>query len=126
MGNAQALCAPKAPFAQSNPAHAGPRYGHADSSVASVLKSTYTTEHFVFYFAEDQDALKDVFAVLEDNYARVTGSFKMHPAGRLKVEIYPDIRSYHRRTFGEGSPDWMAGNYDPDERTLRIVLQCPI
>ncbi|MCX5785150.1 MAG: peptidase MA family metallohydrolase [Elusimicrobia bacterium] len=105
----------------SSSSHEGAKYGHADSSVAEILKSTYTTEHFNFYFAEDKAALQDMFAALENNYARVTKSFKIHPANRLKVEIYPDIRSYHRRTFGENSQDWMVGNFDPDERVLRIA-----
>ncbi|MBI5744025.1 MAG: DUF1697 domain-containing protein [Elusimicrobia bacterium] len=101
--------------------HAGPRYGHADSSVADILVSSYTAGHFVFNFAENKDALDGVFSALEDNYGRITGAFKIKPANRLKVEIYPDIKSYHRRTFGEGAADWMVGNFDPDERTLRFT-----
>ncbi|MDD2805917.1 MAG: peptidase MA family metallohydrolase [Elusimicrobiales bacterium] len=101
--------------------HEGAKYGHADSTVVEILKSTYPTEHFVFHFAEDKAALKDVFSVLEKAYGRVTKAFRLRPAGRLNVEIYPDIRTYHKRTFGENSQEWMVGNFDPDETVLRIT-----
>lgn len=107
--------------APAKPSHEGAKYGHADSSVAEILKSTYTTDHFVFRFSEDKAALKNVFSTLEGNYVRVTRAFKIRPAGRLNVEIYPDIKTYHRRTFGENSQDWMVGNFDPDEKVLRIT-----
>lgn len=101
--------------------HEGARYGHADSSVAEILKSTYATEHFLFHFAEDKAALEDVFSVLEKAYGRVARVFKLRPAGRLNVEIYPDIKTYHKRTFGEYSQDWAIANFDPDENVVRIA-----
>jgi hypothetical protein len=116
-----AAAGPLAAQPDARPSHEGAKYGHADGSVAEILVSTYTTQHFVFHFAEDKAALADVFSTLEENYARVTKAFGARPAGRLKVEIYPDIRTYHKRTFGENSPDWAVGNFDPDELTLRMT-----
>lgn len=100
--------------------HAGAKYGHADSSVGKMLANTLVTRHFVFRFAEKPAALKDLFSTLEKNYARITAVFAPLP-GRLSVEVYPDIGSYHKRTFGAGSPDWLVGNFDPDENVLRLA-----
>lgn len=124
MADAGPLCAQdRSTAAPAGPAvsHDGPGYGHADSSAAGILVSSHATEHFVFHFAEDEAALDGAFTALEDSYPRITGAFNMKPANRLKVEIYPDMISYHRRTFGERSAHWMVGNFDPDERTLRLT-----
>ncbi len=96
-------------------------YGHGDDSAAAVLQSNYTTEHFIFHFSEDKSALGELFAALENNYSKITKAFGINPANKVKVEIYPDIKLYHRRTFGENSPDWMVGNFDPDNNVVRMV-----
>ncbi|MDD5657437.1 MAG: hypothetical protein PHF00_09320 [Elusimicrobia bacterium] len=104
------------------PNEAAPRrFNSQDSSVASVLTNAHATAHFDFSFAEDRASLRDVFAALEGSYARVTGEFKTSLPEKVRVEIYPDLKLYHRRTFGESAPDWAVGNFDPVDKTLRMV-----
>lgn len=120
-GAAAVMAQDKTGTATDGPSHEGAQYGHADSSVAQILVSTHATEHFDFRFAESEAALTGLFSVLEANYARVAGVFNIQSAEKLKVEIYPDIKKYHQRTFGPKSQDWMIGNFDPDENVLRIA-----
>lgn len=84
-----------------------------------ALNNTYKTQHFVFYFSEDKGALENVFTTLENNYPRIIKSFKANLVNKLQVEIYPDIASYHKRTGA--TEDWMVGNYDSNDKTLRMV-----
>lgn len=97
------------------------RMGSRDPSAASALTKSRATEHFEFRFAEDEEALRDVFANLEQGYARITKAFGLTLPEKVKVEIYPDLKLYHIRTFGEQTPDWAVGNFDPVDRVLRMV-----
>lgn len=100
--------------------HEGAKWGHADASVAAVLTETRGTKHFDFRFAGDETGLKDLFSCMEGAYKRVSKVLAPLPA-RLRVEIYPDINLYHKRTFGENSAGWMVGNFDPDENVIRMT-----
>jgi len=95
--------------------------GENDPSVASLLNQSYKTKHFVFYFAEKKPSLENVFNILGKNYARLTRIFGISFKKRIRVEIYPNIRLYHQRTFGINTPDWAVGNFDPRDKTLRMV-----
>ncbi|MFI5363086.1 MAG: hypothetical protein ACHQ49_14045 [Elusimicrobiota bacterium] len=92
-----------------------------DPSAAEVLTKTRTTEHFSFFFAEDEKSLEDVFAVLEKNYSPIVAAFKMVLPERTRVEIYPDIGRYQRRVFGRLIGDWAIGNFSPGDGVLRMV-----
>lgn len=74
------------------------------------LKQQRETEHFVFY-CTDQDvkALDDLAEALEGCYERTTTDLGKAPSGKVKVNIYPDIDSFHNAMGRPNAPDWSVG-----------------
>lgn len=77
---------------------------------AADLKQQRETEHFVFY-CTDQDvkALDDLAEALEGCYERTTTDLGRTPSGKVKVNIYPDIDSFHNAMGRPNAPDWSVG-----------------
>ena len=74
------------------------------------LKQQRETEHFVFY-CTDQDVktLDDLAEALEGCYERTTTDLGRTPSGKVKVNIYPDIDSFHNAMGRPNAPDWSVG-----------------
>lgn len=74
------------------------------------------TEHFEFY-CTDQDvkALDDLVKSFEGCYDRVTADLGKAPSGKTKVNIYPDIQSFHSTMGDPNGADWFVGQAKNDE-----------
>lgn len=82
----------------------------AFAATTADLKQQRETEHFVFY-CTDQDvkALDDLAEALEGCYERTTTDLGKTPSGKVKVNIYPDIQSFHNAMGRPNAPDWSVG-----------------
>lgn len=73
-------------------------------------KQQRETDHFVFY-CTDQDvkALDDLVDSLENCYEKVTSDLGKAPSDKTRVDIYPDIKTYHDAIGRPSAPDWAVG-----------------
>lgn len=82
----------------------------AFASTTADLKQQRETEHFVFYcMDQDVKALDDLAEALEGCYERTTTDLGKTPSGKVKVNIYPDIQSFHNAMGRPNAPDWSVG-----------------
>lgn len=82
----------------------------AFAATTADLKQQRETEHFVFYcMDQDVKALDDLAEVLEGCYERTTTDLGKTPSGKVKVNIYPDIQSFHNAMGRPNAPDWSVG-----------------
>ncbi len=82
----------------------------AFAATTADLKQQRETEHFVFYcMDQDVKALDDLAEALEGCYERTTTDLGKTPSGKVKVNIYPDIDSFHNAMGRPNAPDWSVG-----------------
>lgn len=82
----------------------------AFAATTADLKQQRETEHFVFYcMDQDVKALDDLAEALEGCYERTTTDLGKMPSGKVKVNIYPDIDSFHNAMGRSNAPDWSVG-----------------
>ena len=82
----------------------------AFAATTADLKQQRETEHFVFYcMDQDVKALDDLAEALEGCYERTTTDLGKAPSGKVKVNIYPDIQSFHNAMGRPNDPDWSVG-----------------
>lgn len=82
----------------------------AFAATTAALKQQRETEHFVFYcMDQDVKALDDLAEALEGCYERTTTDLGKAPSGKVKVNIYPDIDSFHNAMGRPNAPDWSVG-----------------
>lgn len=82
----------------------------AFAATTANLKQQRETEHFVFYcMDQDVKALDDLAEALEGCYERTTTDLGKAPSGKVKVNIYPDIDSFHNAMGRPNAPDWSVG-----------------
>lgn len=82
----------------------------AFAATTANLKQQRETEHFVFYcMDQDVKALDDLAEALEGCYERTTTDLGKTPSGKVKVNIYPDIDSFHNAMGRPNAPDWSVG-----------------
>jgi Peptidase MA superfamily len=74
------------------------------------IKHQISSEHFDFYSTDyDVAALKDLEKNLEKNYLRVTKDFQANFTEKIKINIYPNIKSFHVAIKMPDAPDWLVG-----------------
>lgn len=82
----------------------------AFAATTADLKQQRETEHFLFYcMDQDVKALDDLAEALEGCYERTTTDLGKAPSGKVKVNIYPDIDSFHNAMGRPNAPDWSVG-----------------
>lgn len=82
----------------------------AFAATTADLKQQRETEHFVLYcMDQDVKALDDLAEALEGCYERTTTDLGKAPSGKVKVNIYPDIDSFHNAMGRPNDPDWSVG-----------------
>lgn len=83
----------------------------AFAATTADLKQQRETEHFVFYCTDqDVEALDDLEASLEGCYERTTTDLGKAPSGKTRVNIYPDIDSFHNATGRPNAPATSVGS----------------
>lgn len=69
------------------------------------------TPHFKIYgTAQENEALDDLSAAIERAYDRVTSDLGVTMSKKTRVEIYPDLVSYHWAIGMPSQPDWSVGS----------------
>lgn len=82
----------------------------AFAATTADLKRQRETEHFVFYcMDQDVEALDDLEASFEGCYERTTTDLGRAPSGKTRVNIYPDIQSYHNAVGRPNAPATSVG-----------------
>lgn len=75
-----------------------------------------TTQHFEFYCSESDRPILDKLAnTLEENYPRITDNLQTQFIEKIRVLIYPDIRSFHTAIYMPDAPEWVVGAAGKDE-----------
>jgi len=84
------------------------------------LEFQKNSRHFEIYSnKEDRKVLDDLLKALENSYNRITNHLQTHFADRIKVKIYPDVKSFHKALYLHEAPDWVVGAFAFNE--LRMV-----
>ena len=77
---------------------------------AVPLSLQKTSRHFDFYSCDgDSNALDDIAKTLEDNTNRITDHLKIRFTERIRVYIYPDVKTFHTAIYWPDAPDWAIG-----------------
>ncbi|WP_432666578.1 hypothetical protein R9X47_09555 [Wukongibacter baidiensis] len=78
-------------------------------------------EHFIYYFTlQDKDSITEIDKTLENNYKKVVNDLKPDNLPKIKIRIYPGLKTFHKGMGWSNYPDWAVGTaYGVDE--VRIV-----
>jgi hypothetical protein len=69
-----------------------------------------TSHHFNLYSSDtDRKALDDIAKALEDNYGRIAALLHTKFKNRIKVYVYPDVKTFHDAIYMPNTPDWVVG-----------------
>lgn len=80
---------------------------------------TLETEHFTFYYTDsDKGSIPQIRKQLEDNYARIVEELAPSAMPKIRVQIYPDLASFHKGIDRPESPDTVVGNAWKDEMNI--------
>jgi hypothetical protein len=79
-----------------------------------------SSRHFDFFSSEDdRRVLDDIAKALEDNYGRITTLLHTEFKKRIKVYVYPDVKTFHEAIYMPNAPDWVVGAAGTNE--LKMV-----
>jgi len=79
--------------------------------MSSEKKRTLEKGHFIFNFQEiDEPVIADLSKALEDNYDRILVALKYPTDFKTRVNVYPDIATYHKEIGFPNWPDWAIGS----------------
>ena len=68
------------------------------------------TTHFTFYSIDaDHPALPEMADLLESRVEDVTADLAVTMPVRIRVEVYPDLASFHAVSPMPNAPDWFVG-----------------
>lgn len=74
------------------------------------LTLTKESRHFAFYSTQgDTRVLDSLSGILENNYARITNRLEIQINDKIKVKVFPDIKSFHVAIKYPDAPDWVVG-----------------
>ncbi len=69
------------------------------------------SQHFAFYATKgDLGVLDSIAIILENNYDRITNRLGIQIENRIKVKVYPDVKSFHAAIHHPDAPDWVVGS----------------
>ena len=78
------------------------------SNIWQLLTSNPLFE--VWGFSGEQAAADTVIGILSENYYRIATSLGTELSQVVRVDIYPDLESYHTAMGWEDAPDWSVGS----------------
>jgi hypothetical protein len=85
-----------------------------------TLEFQKKSRHFEIYSKEeDRKVLDDLLRTLENSCNRITNHLQTHFTSRIKVKIYPDVKSFHEALYLNKAPDWVVGAFAFNE--LKMV-----
>ncbi len=74
------------------------------------------SQHFDFYSTiDDTEVLDSLAATLENNYYRITKHLGIQIDTKIKVKVYPDLKTFHSAIQLPDAPDWVVGSCISDE-----------
>ncbi len=96
---------------------------HFTEEIRQTLHICEETEHFVLYcFGGDEAVSADITSQLEHHYESITSHLRSEPKGKIVVEIYPDVQSFHIAVKSPNGPDWFVGKAESG----RIQMVTPL
>lgn len=82
------------------------------------------SQHFSFFSTQSDVRVLDSLAItLESNYARITNHLGIQIHKKIKVKVYPDIKTFHAAINLPDAPDWVVGG---TMNTDEIVMVSPL
>lgn len=73
------------------------------------MNKCMVTRHFDFYCEPIEETAADMSRALESNFERIIKDLKVTIRHRVKVYIYPDLKSFHQAIKAPDAPDWVVG-----------------
>lgn len=90
-------------------------------SVRDSVKELTSNPHFeIWGFPGEQAAADTVISILSENYNRIATSLGTQLSQIVRVDIYPDLDSYHTAMGWTDAPDWSVGSAI-GEANIRLV-----
>lgn len=94
-------------------------YDNFNNENVSSLNLEATSDNFNFYSEKkDAEVLDRLSKALEMNYSFITDHLKTKFDEKIKVYIYPDIKSFHMAINYPDAPDWVVGAASKNELKL--------
>lgn len=83
---------------------------NTNSKNNEIIRYQQSSEHFEFYsIKKDIESLKDLEINLEKNYFKITNDLGTSFSIKIKVYIYPDIKTFHEKINIRNGPGWLVG-----------------
>ncbi len=74
------------------------------------------SKHFTFYSTSSDSKVLDSLAItLENNYSRITNRLGIQIEKKVKVKVFPDLKSFHVAIKYPDAADWVVGSSIDDE-----------
>ncbi len=74
------------------------------------------SQHFAFYSTYgDIEVLDSLAIALENNYFRITNRLGIQIDEKIKVKVFPNLKSFHAAIDSPDAPDWLVGTSNGDE-----------
>ncbi|MFC1898671.1 serine hydrolase, partial [Candidatus Cloacimonadota bacterium] len=85
-------------------------YENSNQKISSSLNLEFTSAHFELYSEKkDRKVLENLSEILERNYKVVTDHMSTEFEDKIRVYIYPDLKSFHKAINYSEAPDWVVG-----------------
>lgn len=95
-------------------------YTNSKSVSSTSLSLELEGDNFNYYSGkEDSKVLKELAAILERNYLRITKNMSTSFNSKIDVLIYADVEAFHNAVNLQGAPDWVVGAASKNE--LKMV-----
>lgn len=83
-----------------------------------ILPFYKETKHFSLYCKQtDRQASDEILQVLEKNYERLAHDFEIDFPNRVKIEIYPNIKTFQEKIGLPNSGDWRVAFANEKDQT---------
>lgn len=71
---------------------------------------TKETKHFIYYFTtQDKSSINDISSQLESKSQQIIEELRAGNIPKVKVKIYPDLKTLHYSVGKPDAPDWSVG-----------------
>ncbi|NYB74158.1 hypothetical protein HZF24_08375 [Sedimentibacter hydroxybenzoicus DSM 7310] len=74
------------------------------------IKLQFENENFTVHsFDKDKECIEDLAKALDENYDAITNNLSVSLKDKVKVTIYPNIKSFHNNIGMQNAGDWLVG-----------------
>jgi hypothetical protein len=93
---------------------------------ASSLPQQLESAHFIFYSTDvDRPVLPALADLLESHFDAVVSHLEVTMPSKVRVEVYPDLASFHSHSSMPNGPDWFIGQASGSSLIRMVSPQNP-